>query len=80
MHRANQKLRVWEEEVKAAVKHNLHLIACKELEKVWRSKRMIPQCPHCKTGLLPEDFASIHTRVSAEIERQRRTNKKKETL
>lgn len=35
--------------------HNLHLIAAKKVEAVWRSKKMVPCCPHCDRGILPED-------------------------
>lgn len=59
-----------------AKEHNLHLLACREIEHVWRGGRMAPACPHCKGGLLPEDFKPLRLRVSAAIERQRRINKK----
>lgn len=35
--------------------HNLHLIAAKKVEAVWRSKKMVPCCPHCDRGIFPED-------------------------
>lgn len=31
-------------------------LAVKELDKVWRKRRMVPACPHCNMGLFPEDF------------------------
>lgn len=34
---------------------NLHLIAARKVEKVWRSRSMVPCCPHCGHGILPED-------------------------
>ena len=31
-------------------------IAAKEMDKAWRSRSMVPACPHCGNGLFPEDF------------------------
>lgn len=53
-----------------------HLRAAKALEEVWRGRRMAPCCPHCHTGLLPEDFERISGGVSVELERQRRKKEK----
>lgn len=61
----------------AARDHHLHLIAAKNLEEMWRRRRVVPACPHCKRGLLPEDFKTTGTLISAAIERQRRENEKK---
>lgn len=33
-------------------------IAAREMDKAWRSKGMVPCCPHCNNGLFPEDFKS----------------------
>ena len=45
--------------------------AAKAMDKAW-SRKMAPCCPHCRTGLLPEDFDSIGSMVGAELERARR--------
>lgn len=42
--------RAWEAE-----QASIHRIAAKELQRVW-SHKMAAGCPHCKRGLLPEDF------------------------
>lgn len=56
--------------------HNLHLIAARNIEKAWRGRTMAIGCPHCRGGLLPEDFAKGGMSMcSAEIERQRRKKK-----
>jgi ribosomal protein S27E len=34
------------------------LRAVKTLDRVWSGNTMAVQCPHCKGGLLPEDFAN----------------------
>lgn len=33
-------------------------IAAKAIDKAWRSRKMVPACPHCSNGLFPEDFRS----------------------
>lgn len=67
------------EEAKAASEHVFHLIAARNVEKAWRGRTMAIDCPHCSRGLLPEDFYhSVGRQRSAEIERQRRKNEKKE--
>ena len=46
--------------------------AAKELDRSWGQK-MAPCCPHCRRGLLPEDFADgAAGAVSVELERGRR--------
>lgn len=61
------------QEAEKARAHNIHLIACKELERAWRGRTMAVGCPHCRAGLLPEDFKRGGISMcSAEIERQRR--------
>lgn len=62
-----------QQKVEEAEQKSAHLIAAKNLEKVWRSRKMLPVCPSCRHGLMPEDFKSgVETRVSREIERIRR--------
>ena len=31
-------------------------LAARELDKAWRKRNMVPACPSCGNGLLPEDF------------------------
>jgi hypothetical protein len=46
--------------------------AAKEIDRTWGQK-MAPCCPHCRRGLLPEDFANgASSATSAEFERARR--------
>lgn len=63
-------------QVEEAQAHSMHLIACKNLESVWRGNKMAPACPHCREALLPEDFKTLGLRVSAELARQKRIAKK----
>ncbi|GEM_PF-4444040 len=51
--------------------HNLHLIAAKKVEAVWRSRNMAPCCPHCGRGILPEDkLGDAQTRRDFELRRR----------
>lgn len=61
MHRATEAL-------KATVTRR----AAKVIDKAWSGNQMAIACPHCRTGLLPEDFENGGSQVSAEIERARR--------
>jgi len=74
-HNAHSDLDRKREEVKQSVEHNIHLMACKNLEKIWRGRRMAPCCPHCSGALLPEDLYNTST-ISYELEVQRRKAKK----
>lgn len=57
--------------------YNIHLIAAKNIEKLWRGKKLAPVCPHCRTGLLPDDFKSGCSAISFELEKQRRKKDEK---
>lgn len=40
-----------EKDLQASVTHR----AAKKVEVVWRERKMLPRCPHCGSGILPED-------------------------
>jgi ribosomal protein S27E len=40
-----------------ALRHSARLRATKELDRTWSGNVMAVACPHCRGGLLPEDFA-----------------------
>ena len=62
-----------ETEVAEAVSHNIRLIAARAMDKEWQSRSMVPCCPHCSRGLLPDDFRSgARGRVSKKLEVERR--------
>lgn len=47
--------------------------AVKALDKVWMSRNMVPACPSCGNGLLPEDFADgVKTRLGRDYAEARR--------
>ena len=56
-----------------ALKHTARLRATKALDKAWSGNVYAVACPHCRGGLLPEDFANgARSMTSREIEIQRR--------
>jgi hypothetical protein len=45
-----------EEAIGQVEQFKLRSIAAKKLDEAWRHRNMVPCCPHCRNGLLPEDF------------------------
>ena len=48
-------LRVRKEILKEQSEKTLHLRASQVVESAWRSRSMVPTCPHCGRGIKPED-------------------------
>lgn len=50
-----------------------HLLkATKQVDHAWRSKKMVPCCPHCHKAILPEDdFGSWMINKHNELERRK---------
>ena len=46
-----------------AEKHKIRLLATKALDRLWGKQNMVPGCPHCRRGLLPEDFKNGATTI-----------------
>lgn len=53
---AQKKVKRREEAVAAAETFKVRMLATKVLDEAWRSHSMVPACPHCGSGLFPEDF------------------------
>jgi hypothetical protein len=59
------------EVLQQARSENLHLIAARKVDKAWRSRTMVPTCPHCHKGIFAEDgFGG--SLVNREMEQRRR--------
>lgn len=56
------------EEAKAK---DIHLLAAQRVEKAWRSRSMVPSCPHCHRGIFPQDGFGKGM-INKEIENRRR--------
>lgn len=54
--RAYDSLAERSKEVAEAEKFQVRSIAAKKLDEAWRSRNMVPACPHCGSGLFPEDI------------------------
>lgn len=70
MDRAVKMLRRREQELKEAEQFAARARATKALDKMWRSQSMAPCCPHCRTALLPEEFANGVTSMDRELARR----------
>lgn len=58
--------------------HQLHLKAAKDVEKAWRSKSMVPTCPHCYEAIFPQDgFGGSMTSKEYALQRREFMKKKK---
>lgn len=49
------KLREREVRVKEAESFQVRARAAKIMDEAWRSRTMVPNCPHCRKGIFPED-------------------------
>lgn len=54
----------------------LRSIAAKSFDDIYRSRKYVPACPHCKEALLPEDVANGLAMVCRETARERRKFKR----
>lgn len=72
-----RKAKAHADEVSERVKQNISLLAAQRVEKAWRSRKMVPTCPHCSKGIMPDDgFGSAA--INREIEMRRRSAGKNE--
>lgn len=56
-----------ERELKEAETFRVRAVATKKLDAVWRRRKVVPRCPHCRQALLPEDFTGELHVVSREL-------------
>lgn len=60
-----------ERAVREAESFAVRSIAAKTLDEAWRSRTMVPACPHCGHGLFPEHFRKIGTSLGKDYARAR---------
>ena len=53
--RAIAKLTRGENALREAREQGIHLTAARIVERAWRSRTMVPACPHCGEGIGPKD-------------------------
>jgi hypothetical protein len=56
--------------VAEAEKNTVRSLAAKAMDEVWRSRNMVPACPHCGQGLFPENFKHGCSSLSREYAEQ----------
>lgn len=54
---------------------NIHLVAARNAEQGWRKRDMVPACPHCDRGILPEDGFGLSL-INRAMEMRRRESEK----
>ena len=50
-----KKVQATGERINREAQASLHLRAAAKVEKAWRSRSMVPACPHCHAPIFPED-------------------------
>jgi hypothetical protein len=50
-----RKVQATGERINREASATLHLRAAQKAEKAWRSRSMVPACPHCHVAIFPED-------------------------
>lgn len=53
---AESRLSRRQQEIAEAEQFQVRSLAAKVIDEAWRSRKMVPACPHCRQGLFPEDF------------------------
>lgn len=69
--RALSRLQAERATLAKAKESEICLLAAKKVEKAWRSRTMVPACPHCGNGILPQDGLG-NASVNREIELRKR--------
>lgn len=75
--RARKEIEQRQAEVKRAVEHNIIRIAAKQMDEHFRRRKMVPACPHCGSGIFPEDVPRMGS-INREWEEAKRARKAKE--
>ena len=71
--RQSKLIKSEKEEINKVKSHSLISIASRVLDQAWRKKKMSPCRPHCKKGLLPDDFKNgVKYSVGTQFEIARR--------
>ena len=70
-----RQTRLAREKINEDAKAIITLRAAKLIQEAWRSRTMIPTCPHCHEAILPEDGFG-NSRVNREMELRRRAVKR----
>jgi len=66
-----------EKKLQEAEKFQVRSIAAKKIDEAWRSRNMVPACPHCSHGLFPENFKNGMSMMSRDYAQARIDAKQK---
>ena len=58
-HRAASEIERGRAALAEAQQHNVIRVAAKQMDEHFRRKNMVPACPHCGTGIFPEDVPKM---------------------
>lgn len=61
---------------KSLESENIHLIAARKVEHMWRGRKFMPGCINCRRGILPEDIGQHSVPLKSEMERRQFEGKK----
>lgn len=76
--RAYKAIASREDQLREAEKFQVRSIAAKKIDEAWRSRNMVPACPHCSMGLFPEDFKIGMAMMGKDYAKARIAAKKKQ--
>jgi ribosomal protein S27E len=74
--RAMAKLKNRERAQAMAEEKTIHLKAAQTVESAWRSRSMVPTCPHCGEGIAPTDGFG-RSAINKQIDERRRAERRK---
>ena len=70
-HNHAERLRSQADHLNERVAKNVSLLAAQEVERAWRSRTMVPTCPHCRAAILPDDgFGGSNINKAIELRRR----------
>jgi hypothetical protein len=70
-HAALKKIEAREARLVEAERFQIRALATKAIDAVWRRRKVVPICPHCKSGLFPEDFSKSIATMGREFAARR---------
>jgi ribosomal protein S27E len=74
--RAIAKLMHGQNALREAQERGVNLTAAREVERAWRSRTMVPTCPHCGEGISAKDGFG-RSAINKEIDERRRAERRK---
>lgn len=70
--RLYRRLRAMRDEIQAIAGRRSWLKAVQRLDKIWRGRKMLPCCPHCRRGLFAEEMDDGAVGIDYEVALRKR--------